>query len=65
MKVYGQNGIKPLHQLLEKLSSLSAKARRQLGTYTTAERDRWKVEVNQINVGSRSLYDLGDAAFLQ
>ncbi|WGV24258.1 protein kinase domain-containing protein [Halotia branconii] len=50
-------------QLLDKLSVLSTKARRQLGTYTTAERDRWKVEVNQINVGSRSLYDLGDAAF--
>ncbi|MBE9036918.1 serine/threonine protein kinase, partial [aff. Roholtiella sp. LEGE 12411] len=50
-------------ELLEKLASLSAKARGQLGTYTTAERDRWKVEVNQINVGSRSLYDLGDAAF--
>ncbi len=51
------------NQLLDKLSVLSTKARRQLGTYTTAERDRWKVEVNQINVGSRSLYDLGDAAF--
>jgi serine/threonine-protein kinase len=51
-------------QLLEKLSILSAKARRQLGTYTAAERDRWKVEVNKINVGSRSLFDLGDAAFL-
>ncbi|MBH8554740.1 protein kinase [Nostocaceae cyanobacterium CENA357] len=50
-------------QLLDKLAILSTKARRQLGTYTTAERDRWKVEVNQINVGSRSLYDLGDAAF--
>ncbi|WP_193196039.1 serine/threonine-protein kinase [Nostoc sp. MG11] len=50
-------------ELLEKLASLSANARRQLGTYTNAERDRWKVEVNRINVGSRSLYDLGDAAF--
>ncbi|WP_341526903.1 protein kinase [Nostoc sp. UHCC 0302] len=50
-------------QLLDKLTSLSGKARGQLGTYTNAERDRWKVEVNQINVGSRSLYDLGDAAF--
>jgi serine/threonine protein kinase, bacterial len=50
-------------QLLDKLATLSTKARQQLSTYTTAERDRWKVEVNQINVGSRSLYDLGDAAF--
>ncbi|BCL36520.1 serine/threonine-protein kinase [Nostoc sp. MS1] len=52
-------------QLLDKLTPLSSRARRQLGTYTAAERDRWKVEVNQINVGSRSLYDLGDAAFFQ
>ncbi len=51
--------------ILDKLASLSIKARQQLGTYTAAERDRWKVEVNQINVGSRSLYDLGDAAFYQ
>ncbi|MBD2346702.1 serine/threonine-protein kinase [Anabaena subtropica] len=52
-------------ELLNKLSPLSNRARRQLGTYTAAERDRWKVEVNQINVGSRSLYDLGDAAFFR
>ncbi|WP_066383829.1 MULTISPECIES: serine/threonine-protein kinase [unclassified Anabaena] len=50
-------------QLLEKLAPLSTNARRQLGTYTAAERDRWKVAVNQINVSSRALYDLGDAAF--
>ncbi|WP_413172273.1 protein kinase domain-containing protein [Anabaena azotica] len=52
-------------QVLEKLSALSSNSRRLLGTYTSAERDRWKVEVNKINVGSRSLYDLGDAAFLK
>ncbi|MEH2467433.1 serine/threonine-protein kinase [Nostoc sp.] len=51
-------------ELLEKLVLLSANTRRQLGTYTTAERDRQNVEVNKINVGSRSLSDLGDAAFL-
>ncbi len=55
---------KTASELLEKLTPLSSNTRRQLGTYTTAERDRWKVEVNKINVGSRSLYDLGDAAFL-
>jgi serine/threonine-protein kinase len=52
-------------EVLEKLSPLSESSRRQMGTYTSAERDRWKVEVNKINVGSRSLYDLGDAAFLR
>ncbi|MEH1838485.1 MAG: serine/threonine-protein kinase [Nostoc sp.] len=54
---------KTASELLEKLSLLSSNTRQQLGTYTSAERDRWKVEVNKINVGSRSLYDLGDAAF--
>ncbi|MEH2387916.1 MAG: serine/threonine-protein kinase [Nostoc sp.] len=51
-------------ELLEKLAPLSNKARQKLGTYTTAERERWKLQVNKINVGSRSLSDLGDAAFL-
>ncbi|MEH2316644.1 serine/threonine-protein kinase [Nostoc sp.] len=55
---------KTASELLEKLAPLSNKARQKLGTYTTAERDRWKVDVNKINVGRRSLYDLGDAAFL-
>lgn len=55
---------KTASELLEKLAPLSNKARQNLGTYTTAERDRWKLEVNKINVGSRSLSDLGDAAFL-
>lgn len=50
-------------EFLEKLVPLSTKARRQLGTYTAAERDRWKVDINQVNVSSRALYDLGDAAF--
>jgi serine/threonine-protein kinase len=56
---------KTASEVLEKLSSLSDSSRRLMGTYTSAERDRWKVEVNKINVGSRSLYDLGDAAFLR
>jgi len=50
-------------QVLEKLTPLSTKARQQLGTYTAAERESWRVEVNKINVGSTSLYDLADAAF--
>ncbi|MHC5600034.1 MAG: protein kinase domain-containing protein [Nostoc sp.] len=54
---------KTASELLEKLTPLSNKARQKMGSYTTAERDRWKSEVNKINVGSRSLSDLGDAAF--
>ncbi|MHC5675291.1 protein kinase domain-containing protein [Nostoc sp.] len=55
---------KTARELLEKLAPLSANTRQRLGTYTTAERDRWKLQVNKINVGSRSLSDLGEAAFL-
>ncbi|MBD2436892.1 serine/threonine-protein kinase [Nostoc sp. FACHB-110] len=54
---------KTADELLDKLSVLSANARQQLGNYTASDRDRWKVQVNQVNVGSRALYDLGDAAF--
>ncbi|AFY55779.1 serine/threonine protein kinase [Rivularia sp. PCC 7116] len=50
-------------ELLNKMSQLSSDARRRLGTFTTADRDRWKVRVNNINVGSRSVYDLADAPF--
>ncbi|MEO0967890.1 MAG: serine/threonine-protein kinase [Cyanobacteria bacterium J06639_18] len=52
-------------ELLDQLSTLSSDARRRLGFYRKADRDHWKVRVNNINVGSRSLYDLGDAAFFQ
>jgi serine/threonine-protein kinase len=50
-------------EVLEKLLAITPDSRRQLGTYTGDERATWKAQVNQINVGSRSLYDLGDAAF--
>jgi serine/threonine protein kinase, bacterial len=52
-------------ETLSKISVLSSGSRRQLGSFTSADRDRWKVEVNQVNVGSRSLFDLGDAAFFR
>ncbi|WP_027404652.1 serine/threonine-protein kinase [Aphanizomenon flos-aquae] len=50
-------------EVLEKLTEITSDSRRQLGNYTGDERAIWKAQVNQINVGSRSLYDLGDAAF--
>ncbi|MBD3883553.1 protein kinase [Phormidium tenue FACHB-886] len=43
--------------------TLSAEARSKLGSYTNADRDQWKREVNQLYVGSRSLFDLTDARF--
>ncbi|AFW94501.1 MULTISPECIES: zinc ribbon domain-containing protein [Nostocales] len=46
------------------LSAITSDSRRQLGNYTGNERAIWQFKINKINVGSRSLYDLGDAAFL-
>ncbi|MDM9383866.1 serine/threonine-protein kinase [Chlorogloeopsis sp. ULAP01] len=52
-------------QVLQTLTLLSSEARQRLGTYSGADRDRWKVDVNKLNVSSRALYDLGDAAFFE
>lgn len=43
--------------------NLSMAAREKLGSYTDADRDQWKQRINQLYVGSRSLYDLTDAKF--
>jgi serine/threonine protein kinase, bacterial len=51
--------------LLEKLAPLSSKARKRLGQYTLSDINSWKKQVNEVRVGSRSLYDLSDAAFLR
>ncbi|MEG4071639.1 serine/threonine-protein kinase [Microcoleus sp. Pol14C2] len=50
-------------ELLDKLENLSSNARARLGTYDTADIDRWKTQVNKLNLSSRALYDLADARF--
>ncbi len=50
-------------EVLEKLSKITSDSRHQLGNYNSSILDNWKAQVNKINVGSRSLSDLGDAAF--
>ncbi|NJL67692.1 MAG: serine/threonine protein kinase [Microcoleus sp. SM1_3_4] len=50
-------------ELLDKLAKISSSARRRLGNYDTADLDRWKTEVNNLNLSSRALYDLADAKF--
>ncbi|MEG4210998.1 serine/threonine-protein kinase [Microcoleus sp. S13_B4] len=50
-------------ELLDKLENLSSDARARLGTYDTTDIDRWKTEVNKLNLSSRALYDLADAKF--
>ena len=50
-------------ELLDKLENLSSDARARLGSYDTTDLDRWKTEVNKLNLSSRALYDLADAKF--
>jgi len=50
-------------EVLEKLSKITSNSRRQLGNYDSFILDNWKAQINKINVGSRSLSDLADAAF--
>jgi len=50
-------------ELLDKLENLSSNARARLGSYDTTDIDRWKTEVNKLNLSSRALYDLADAKF--
>lgn len=56
---------KVAEDLLGKLETLSQISRQKLGSYTAADRDRSVAAINQVYVGSRSLYDLTDAAFFQ
>lgn len=42
---------------------LSPQARQRLSTYAAEDRDKWRQEVNELNVSSRALYDLTDAKF--
>jgi serine/threonine-protein kinase len=51
-------------QMLDRLQPLNPQARRRLGSYTTKERSRWVREIYKLNLSSRALYDLADAAFL-
>lgn len=51
------------NQLLDQLETLSGDVRQRLGSYTSADRDRWKATVNRLNLSSRALYDLADAKF--
>jgi len=50
-------------EVLEKLSKITSDSRRQLGNYNSSILNNWKAQINKIDVGSRSLSDLGDAAF--
>lgn len=45
-------------------ANLSGEARSKLGNYTETDREQWKNQVNQLNLGTRALYDLTDAKFL-
>ncbi|MEL7331838.1 MAG: serine/threonine-protein kinase [Cyanobacteria bacterium J06560_2] len=44
--------------------NLSQRSLARLGDYSESDRTQWQSQVNQVNVSSRSLYDLTDAKFL-
>jgi serine/threonine-protein kinase len=50
-------------RLLDRLEGLSGEARGRLGQYRRVDRDRWRREVNELNISHRALVDLADAAF--
>ena len=43
--------------------NLSSAARRKLGSYSSADRDRWKQQINALGVSNSALNDLTDAKF--
>lgn len=49
--------------LLDTLESLSKEALQGLGSYTQAQRERWKLRANNLHLSSRALYDLVDGQF--
>jgi serine/threonine-protein kinase len=51
------------NEFLARLERVSPEARRQMGSYGKADRDRWRKVVNQSNLSTRALYDLADARF--
>lgn len=52
-------------ELLEQLQPLNPETRRQLGNYTAKSRERWQPTLDKLNVSSRALEDLANAAFGQ
>ncbi|MDX2231624.1 MAG: protein kinase [Leptolyngbyaceae cyanobacterium bins.349] len=52
-------------QYLERLEVLSSEARSRLGQYTAADVQERQTAVSQLNLSSRALNDLTDAAFFQ
>ncbi|NES98330.1 MAG: hypothetical protein F6K32_24730 [Desertifilum sp. SIO1I2] len=50
-------------EILDRLEPLSSQARQRLGNFSSTDIDRWRSEINQRRLGSRSLNDLTDARF--
>ena len=52
-------------ELLEQLQTFSPESRQQLGNYTAKSRERWQSTLDKLNLSSRALEDLANAAFGQ
>lgn len=51
------------NELLDRMEGLSPEARARLGSYTQADVEKRRAEVNKLNLSSRALNDLTDARF--
>jgi serine/threonine-protein kinase len=52
-------------ECLDWLQFLPLETRKRLGSYSNKDRSRWQQQLYRLNLSSRALYDLADAAFLQ
>ncbi|MDJ0553692.1 MAG: serine/threonine-protein kinase [Microcoleaceae cyanobacterium MO_207.B10] len=50
-------------KLLDKLETLSPEARRRLGDYSRDDIERWKIQLQRLNISSTAFNDLTDARF--
>lgn len=61
--IWRENWNKIADEFLQHLAKLSDQSRIKLGTYSMNDLDHLKAKVNQLQLSSRSLYDLADAKF--
>lgn len=53
------------NQVLNRLETLSDESRRELGTYTQRDLNRWIEEANELDISTSTLFDRADTEFYQ
>jgi serine/threonine-protein kinase len=62
-RIWWQRWDQVAYELLNRLEELSSSSRENLGQFSPADTERWKTEINELNLSSQALYDLSDAQF--